>query len=71
MILAISGRKHGPKLKNKKVFNENARFQKKRGLGLGANAANIYTTQTVDTPQIRNFILKLHTVTDDQKFHAS
>ena len=71
MILAISGRKHGPKLKNNKVFNENARFQKQRGLGLGANTANIYTTQTIDTTQIKNVILKLHTVKNDQKFHAS
>ena len=70
MILVISGRKQGPILENNKVFNENARFQKQRGLGLGANAANIYTTQTIDT-QIRNVILKLHTVRNDEKFHVS
>ena len=71
MILVISVRKQGPILKNIKVFNENARFQKQRGLGLGANTANIYTTQTIDTTQIRNVILKLHTVRNDEKFHVS
>ena len=78
MILAISGRKHGPKLKNNKVWNENARFPKKRGLVditqsrvLSAHGSHCKATKPTDLTQIQLFITKPYVANTNHQFHTT